>query len=190
MYKACKTKESAERQQHIQDCLIRLMCRHLYSEISVCELCTEAQVPRKTFYRYFESKDDVLCAIADHIMDDYESFHGPYAPGDRRTSEKDIEKMFTYWQQHGDLLMSLRRSQMTTWFLERLFRRSCSEHQGFRLMHQANNDHVAQLTTTFTFFGLFALILEWQAQGCHPSPKEMSRVVSHLFTQPLYVRLD
>ncbi len=67
MYKKCKTLQSAQRQQHIIETLISLMQTNTYDEISVSTLCEHAEIPRKTFYRYFDSKEDLLQATLDSL---------------------------------------------------------------------------------------------------------------------------
>ncbi|WP_019781129.1 TetR family transcriptional regulator, partial [Streptococcus sobrinus] len=39
--------------------------------ISIAELSEHAQVSRRTFYRYYRSKEQVLRAYIDRLMDDY-----------------------------------------------------------------------------------------------------------------------
>ena len=45
-----------------------LLTKQKYDKISVCEICTKAGVSRMSFYRNFESKDDLLIQGLDHIM--------------------------------------------------------------------------------------------------------------------------
>ena len=93
MYKVCKTKQSAERQRYIVDCLMEMLFSMPFHEITVQALCKKADIPRKTFYRYFEGKEDVFDAMVDQVMLEYERFPGPYRQGEHRTSEKDMEKL-------------------------------------------------------------------------------------------------
>lgn len=53
--------KSALRSQHrIADALFSLMQRKSFQQITVTELCEEAEIGRKTFYRNFELKEDVV----------------------------------------------------------------------------------------------------------------------------------
>ena len=74
MYKLCKTEQSAKRQREIEMALLNLMSKKSYSEISITELCKNLGMPRKTFYRYFESKEDTLYALIEHTMNEYQYF--------------------------------------------------------------------------------------------------------------------
>ena len=65
-----------------------------FQDVTAQALCQKSEVPRKTFYRYFDGKEDVFDAMVDYIMLDYERFPGPYREGERRTSEKDMKRCF------------------------------------------------------------------------------------------------
>ena len=48
--------------QQITDALLKLMENHPYNDITVKQIILETDLVRKTFYRNFSSKDDVLDA--------------------------------------------------------------------------------------------------------------------------------
>ena len=57
--------------QEITDALLSLMEKHPYSEISVKQIVLESGLVRKTFYRNFSSKDDVLNAYINQAIMEY-----------------------------------------------------------------------------------------------------------------------
>ena len=74
MYKLCKTEQSAKRQREIENCLFEIMKGKHYEEITITEICERMSMPRKAFYRYFDSKEDALSALIDHSMAEYGGF--------------------------------------------------------------------------------------------------------------------
>lgn len=60
MYKKQTNPVALRSQQYIGESLYQLMDQKPYSEITVTELCQNAGVGRKTFYRNFETIEDVL----------------------------------------------------------------------------------------------------------------------------------
>ena len=70
VYKICHSEESSRRQRELEQGLLAAMERLPYARITLTELCRELQVPRKTFYRYFPTKDDCLLALIDHTLAD------------------------------------------------------------------------------------------------------------------------
>ena len=57
--------------KQITGALLKLMSKHPYGEISVKQIVLETDLVRKTFYRNFSSKDDVLRAYIDSVIYDY-----------------------------------------------------------------------------------------------------------------------
>lgn len=188
-YKSCKTRQSAERQRHIVDCLAQMLLEMPFEAITVQALCERAQVPRKTFYRYFDGKDAVFTALTDQIMLDYEQYTGPYAEGEKRTSEKEMEKMFLFWYEHRELLSAIVRSNMTGLTLEQFMETGYAERLGKRLVNLPeleDDSKMFRMTTFFTTSGLFVILLDWLRRGCEESPKEMAAMTVQLLTRPLY----
>ncbi|MDO4267953.1 MAG: TetR/AcrR family transcriptional regulator [Eubacteriales bacterium] len=50
--------------------LLDLLCREPYEKISLTELCAAAMIPRSTFYRYFEDKDDLQRYCLQAMLED------------------------------------------------------------------------------------------------------------------------
>lgn len=56
----------------MSDALFALMERKSFAQISITEICEEAGVGRKTFYRNFDTKEDIISFRLDVLRDDYE----------------------------------------------------------------------------------------------------------------------
>ena len=58
-----KNPSALRSQKEITDALIALMHKYPYNEITVKQIILESGLAKKTFYRNFESKDDVLLSL-------------------------------------------------------------------------------------------------------------------------------
>ena len=110
MYKLCKTEQSAKRQREIEGALFGLLMKKSYSDITVTEICDVLSMPRKAFYRYFDSKDDTLYALIEHTMAEYNDFSASLDESKVRTLKREIEKYFAFWKDHKLLLDALYKS--------------------------------------------------------------------------------
>lgn len=72
MYTRHTNKTALQSQHMITDALFRLMKEMPFSSIRITEICKEAGVGRKTFYRNFELKEDVIAFKLDQLCADYE----------------------------------------------------------------------------------------------------------------------
>ncbi len=108
MYKKQISPLAIQSQNWIAESLMRLMDVYSFHEITVTQICQEAQLVRKTFYRNFEAKEDILHFILDNI---FASFRNNYDI--QEMSSKEIfghyyEFLFNYRQ----LLQCLYRDNM------------------------------------------------------------------------------
>ena len=74
MYLNCCNERSAEKQRRLEQCLLELMQTEVYDNISVSALCEKAGISRKTFYRLFTCKIDVVYGLLDHTLMDYAGY--------------------------------------------------------------------------------------------------------------------
>jgi len=72
MYRKQANKTAIQSQHMIADALFSLMKRKPFQRITVTEICEEAAVGRKTFYRNFELREDVIDFWLDQRCVEYE----------------------------------------------------------------------------------------------------------------------
>lgn len=100
----------------ITETLLRLMGQIPYTEISVKHILLETPISRKTFYRNFSSKDDVLSSYIDTIMLQYMGVlenMGHY----RMLLLFDV--IFQFCELHRDFLKQLRDNHLLYMLLEK-----------------------------------------------------------------------
>lgn len=190
MYKACKTPRSAQRQREMVECLLDMMRTERFENITVCELCRRAGIPRKAFYRYFDAKEDMFDALVSQTMLEYEKFAGPYREGDARTTAKDTRKLFEFWYGKKELLDILNASGLCERLFYQIVRRSCAEKVGASAVLANENALALHTSTCFSVSGIFAVVLDWYHRGFSASPESMAHILQRLMTQPLYRRMD
>lgn len=71
MYHKQVNKTAIQSQHMIADALFSLMKRKPFQQISVTEICDEAAIGRKTFYRNFDMKEDVVEYRLDSLCAQY-----------------------------------------------------------------------------------------------------------------------
>lgn len=66
-----KSTTSEMMKQYIVEALFRLMKKKPFAEITIGEITKTAGVNRSTYYRHFESKEDILYYFLDGVMREY-----------------------------------------------------------------------------------------------------------------------
>lgn len=186
MYKLCKTEQSASRQRALEAGLLAAMGSRHYEEISVSDLCDQLEVPRKSFYRYFSSKDGALQALLDHTLMEYETYPLTTAPGEPRTVQKELERFFQFWIDHKPLLDALQRSNLSGILIERAITYALNGVFMPRRFLPQDAKEVQEQVTTFSVCGLMSMVLSWHHSGYPHPAHHMAKLAVRLVSQPLF----
>lgn len=190
MYKMCKTEQSATRQRQLEEGLLETMLAKHYEQISVSDLCDALEIPRKSFYRYFSSKDGALHALIDHTLMGFEGFTLPYRRGGRRTLQGELEGFFEFWVANKALLDALARSNLSGVLIQRAITHAVSETVMPKRFLPKDSREMQKQITMFGVCGLMSMVLTWHHDG-YPQPSaEMARIAVRLLEQPLFPNAD
>lgn len=181
MYKLCKTEQSTARQRELEKGLQEMMTRQRYEDISVSALCDRIGIPRKSFYRYFSSKDGALFALLDHTMMEFQ--FNTSAPG-HGTALGDLEQFFNFWYEQKNLLDVLERSNLSGILVERATALALRERMMPRnlLALGENQRHIAM---SFAVCGVMSMVIQWHHAGFQETPAQMTHLATSLLSKPL-----
>ena len=168
MYKVCKTERSIERQKLFQTILLSMMKKGKYQDITVTSLCKEMEVPRKTFYRYFDTLEDVLFANIDDAITRSFLFLEVKA---------DLEGFFTYWMNNKYLLDILERNGLSPLLINRIYERFVGGVEADANIIISNKD----LKYSGYIAAIMTMLVSWHHSGMHQTPEEMSGLVREMF---------
>ena len=190
MYKLCKTEQSAVRQRQLEEGLLSAMDAKSYDEISVSDLCDQLSIPRKSFYRYFTSKDGALHALLDHTLMEFENYTVSYQQGHPRTVNLDLESFFQFWMDRRRLLDALQRSSLTGMLIERAIAYAVTEEILPKRFLPGDTREMQLSITTFAVCGLMSMVLTWHHDGFRTPAREMAVTAARMLSQPLFPNAD
>ncbi len=179
MYKICHTEESANRQRALEQGLLVMMQSQPYGKITLTELCGRLQIPRKSFYRYFPTKDDCLLALIDHTLSDCNTAALTAWEGDRELKEIQLQRFFSYWLEQRGFLDAIRDNDQTYLLLDR------TTVIVDRMKEKgASGEFARDQVEYFVAHGLMTTVLRWHSHGFQSTPGEMAEVFSRLLHSP------
>lgn len=184
MYKQCKTEQSSQRQRQLENGLLEAMKHKQFDQISISDLCDSMQVPRKSFYRYFDGKEGALFSLIDHVLQDYELYVSPRL--DEESTPLDyMEQIFLYWQARSDVLDCLERSGLEAALIQRAILRANEEDSHpIRFLDRRVQDDKKH-TNMFIVCGLMSMVVQWHHAGYPESVRQMAKTALRLLTEPL-----
>jgi len=190
MYKLCKTEQSARRQRELEQGLLAAMLTQHYDHISVSDLCDQMQIPRKSFYRYFSSKEGALHALIDHTLLEFEGFSATERTGEKRTYHSDLERFFRFWKLQRGLLDALSRSGISGTLVLRSIAHAVSD-VGMPVRFLPQQERLAkEHATMFGVCGLMSMVLNWHNNGFILSETQMASIAVELLTKPLFTEME
>lgn len=190
MYKLCKTEQSAKRQRAIEDALFDLMKQKRYEDISITELCQYMDMPRKAFYRYFDSKDDALYALIDHSMSDYSGFTVDRSGESVRSLTSELEEYFKFWLVKRDFLDALDRSGLMGSLIERTINYPVNDRVSIVKFLPGEDDVTREKVLKFAFSGLVYTMIGWYREGFSTSTRDMAKMACRMLREPLFPGLE
>lgn len=171
-------------QKHFIDSLLSLMAKKQYHDITIQELSEKAGYDRRTYYRYFNSKEDVLRLYCSHILGEMADM---MKKEKSLTFRSGIIAYFSFWQSHIDFLRLLQKNNLLH-FLE--------DEQDNLFYHYVGifvqPDIPQQLETAtslskyafyFTSGGLWNALVYWVKEYPQPTPEEMTKFILMTFTE-------
>ena len=175
MYKTCHTEESSRRQRELEQGLLTALQLQPYKKLTLTALCRQLGVPRKTFYRYFPTKDDCLLALIDHTLSDCNDIALRGWDGSTALDEGVQLRFFRYWLEHQSFLDVLRENDLqhlllsrTTVIVDRM-----KESSSFGRFARDQVEY-------FIAHGLMTTVLRWHHFGFPERPEEMAAVFGNL----------
>lgn len=95
-----RQKEQSRRM--IEEALFLLMKEKDYSEITVSEITRRADVARRTFYRLYKNREDILDTFLKKLCREYKE---QYSALDRYEIRQIAEEYFIFWYQYREVLL-------------------------------------------------------------------------------------
>lgn len=185
MYKLCKTEQSALRQRQLEEGLLTAMKTRRYEEITISDLCEQMGIPRKSFYRYFSSKDGALHALIDHTLLDFDQRTGILSGSGNGDIQTDLRYYFEFWQEQKQLLDAMERSGLSGLLVQRAISQAQTEYTLPLYPTALDLRGIQQHAITFAICGLMSMTTRWHHNGYVESAAEMANIATALLTRPL-----
>ena len=128
--------------------------------ISVAELSEHAQIARRTFYRYYHSKEQVLTNYLDRLIQDYIT----ELQTAKLTNFEDLVNLFfQYWSQYTEPLKILQDANLLVFILQRFYDKFPAAYTTVMAPWHVTDSNQRQITYDSRFItgGLYNIFDEW-----------------------------
>lgn len=170
----------------IADSLLELLNHKSYHDITIGQVAANAHIGRRTFYRYFKTKDDIVTYISSKLMDRF----ADTILKNHATDLKGVAKSyFEFWENHIDVLLLLKKAHLLYFIEDNL--PALIEQVAVQTKHASGADLAAlsseqlelyQYMFYFRLAGFWKLTTVW----CSETPWKTPEVMSELMQKIVY----
>lgn len=162
------------------EALLDLMKEKQYSIITVKEIADKAQLSRRTFYRNFNVKEDLLSEYAKYLFEDYiNSIKEPI----NLTFSDVLVIYFEFWNEHIKELELLKQNHLFYFIMEQsnLFIIDITKVVKAQ-WHNYHDDVEKEYIGLFSTGGLCNVLSKWVDDKERKTPKEMAQIIRKAIT--------
>lgn len=170
-----KNPTARKSQEWISRELLGLMETIEYDKISVSEICRKAEIDRRTFYRNFDSKNDVLEHYINALREEYLRM---YSDEDRCSSYKAAKYFFEFWSQHLCFIRNMKSSGLSDYVFH-LFSAFSMEHNEF-LIGNFIPDTKLDYIYAYRIGGFWNVLMTWADKEDNSTPEELAFILSQI----------
>lgn len=163
-------------QKYIFEAFKNLLTTQKYEDISVCDICKKAGVSRMSFYRNFNSKDELAVKGFDYIVHKIQ----------KEVNQKSvnvynvIRECFVIFRDYKDIIGSLQHTEIF---------QSIIANSTQNLQDNFNIDYInksARYAPLFYVSAVYFVIINWLKNGANESPDEMARLITPLINPHIF----
>lgn len=159
----------------IEEALFALMEEKKFEDITVSEIVKHADVARRTFYRLYGRKEDVLYGYFQRLCEEYQT---AYSELQTYNLKQIAEEFFGFWYTYRELLLLLYRCGLDE-MLYCEIRRASLDVVGNRIGNKLEKeDSDIEYFACYSTGGFLMLLHRWIMDGMQEPPEEYANKAS------------
>ena len=159
----------------IETALFELMREKDFAQITVSEIVKRADVARRTFYRLYKRKEDVLHRYFGKLCKDYRNTYPALENYDLNQIAKDY---FGFWYQHREFLMLIHQCGLDQMLYYEVSRVSVDIVKSRIGCSEAKNEQDMSFFAYYSTGGFILLLQRWILEEMRETPEQYAQKVS------------
>lgn len=152
--------------EHITASVLKLLKDKQLNDISISEIVSDAGVGRTSFYRNFDTKEDVVKKHIENLIGRWEK---EYKASGKDSNAEFYGSLFHHLKSNADFYLILKERGLMHLFLEVFLEKSGPKPE---------YENMWAYTTAFIAYGTYGWIEEWIARGMQESAETMAELLS------------
>jgi len=170
MYATNDNPQAVESRNRITDTLLLLMKHSPYKDISITQICQEAQIVRQTYYRNFDTKDDIIKYALDKMVQQY---YDDYYQADDVHAQ--LNNFFSYMLKNREFFISASKNNLF-FMIDEAISKNITKFIDFYQLTQNEEPGFERYVTSFIASTICCLLSMWVDDGFIETPAMMSKL--------------
>jgi len=154
--------------------LVELMEKRKYEDITITDLVKSAELGRKTFYRHFQSKTEVLEYFFDLMFPEFQNELLESMKDSNNRAYAIVKAYFEFWKRRFSLLRYLIDNGLMDMLLKKLH--ETVSKLNYDILISVLDERDVKYSVSFFSGGLWMLLYQWADNGGIESPDEMANL--------------
>ena len=155
-----------------------LLSQQPFESITITQIAGQAQLSRRTFYRHFATKDELLQNYLETLLERYAQL---LLQKKIIRHEDTLALFFTFWQQYAHELQLLQSQGLFERLLQAVNQWYPTIYRQLRVPWNCQGTTQEILyASAFGASGYFNILSLWLQRGCPESPQEMTCIVRNI----------
>ena len=174
---------SLQSKEWIMESLLKLLSEKPYSKITITEITSVAQLARRTFYRNFDSKEDILDMYIQKLFGEYVNL----LKEEKILKISTVAKVyFTFWSKHLDFLILMENNNLLYMLLQKYNQYLPIIHKNFKdNKEEYGDDNTLEYVLAFSSGGFWNMLIKWVHEGAKKTPNEMAELINIILKSEL-----
>ena len=153
--------------RQITTALLELLKEKSISDISITELTQKAQIGRISFYRNFQTKEDILREESDRLINEWGRL---YETNPESAPETLFPSLFDFYREHKEFYTILYHEGMTSVMQETILN---------AIIITPEMANIEAYMKSFWAYGVFGWMIEWIKRGMPESGRELLKIFTN-----------
>jgi AcrR family transcriptional regulator len=148
-----------------------------FSDITISDISKKAGVSRRTFYRNFSSKDDLLAEVLNTFFDDYSK----NLSAEKKLTYSTITRVcLKHFSENSDLLKALNESGLSYLFFDTMNKKIPEIYNLVKNnSDEYGNRDERKYVLAFSIGGFFNTLVLWMNEGCEKNVDDIATILGN-----------
>lgn len=160
-----------------RESLIRLLEKNTIYEITVSQLCAEAEINRSTFYKYYSNVREIYEEIESEVLQASANCIAGVNIHDVESIISRVENLLIHMKEHSELYRLLLENSADGEFPFKLINGTVGVLAGMHELMQEGMRKYAEYCSLFVVSGALSIIWKWLNNGMKEQPRELAELI-------------